>query len=134
MTYKPSPAPAPSSTPALPLWAWRLAFGSCALAVLVLALVPTDVPVPSTGWDKSNHLLAFSVMVLLGRRACPGRTAAVLAALLAYGALIEVLQSFTPNRSAQLQDLAADAVGLALGCGLDRLTHVMRRLRNRQQA
>ena len=51
------------------LMAWRLAFGICVMAVLVLALMPTDVPMPSTGWDKSNHLLAFSVMALLGRRA-----------------------------------------------------------------
>ena len=97
--------------------AWRLAFGICVMAVLVLALMPTDVPMPSTGWDKSNHLLAFSVMALLGRRAWPGRTMVLLAGLLAYGALIEVLQSFTPNRSADWRDLVADAVGLALGWG-----------------
>jgi len=117
-----------------PLLAWRLAFGLCMLAVLVLALMPTNVPVPSTGWDKSNHLLAFSVMALLGHRACPGRTLAVLAGLLAYGALIEVLQSFTPNRSADWQDLVADAVGLALGWGAGRLAQAMRRLRARSSA
>lgn len=114
---------------AIPLLAWRLAFGLCVLAVLVLALMPTNVPMPSTGWDKSNHLLAFSVMALLGRRAYPGRTMALLAGLLAYGALIEVLQSFTPNRSADWQDLVADAVGLALGWGAGRLAQAMRRLR-----
>ena len=114
---------------AIPLLAWRLAFGLCVLAVLVLALMPTNVPMPSTGWDKSNHLLAFSVMALLGRRAYPGRTMALLAGLLAYGALIEVLQSFTPNRSADWQDLEADAVGLALGWGAGRLAQAMRRLR-----
>ena len=114
---------------AIPLLAWRLAFGICLLAVLVLALMPTDVPIPSTGWDKSNHLLAFSVMALLGRRACPGRTMAVLAGLLAYGALIEVLQSFTPSRSADWHDLVADAVGLALGWGGGRLAQALRRLR-----
>ena len=117
------------SSPAIPLLAWRLAFGFCVLAVLVLALMPTDVPMPSMGWDKSNHLLAFSVMALLGRRAYPGRTMALLAGLLAYGALIEVLQSFTPNRSADWQDLVADAVGLALGWGAGRLAQAMRRLR-----
>ena len=114
---------------AIPLLAWRLAFGLCVLAVLLLALMPTDVPMPSTGWDKSNHLLAFSVMALLGRRAYPGRTMALFAGLLAYGALIEVLQFFTPNRSADWQDLVADAVGLALGWGAGRLAQAMRRLR-----
>ena len=117
------------SSPAIPLLAWRLAFGFCVLAVLVLALMPTDVPMPSTGWDKSNHLLAFSVMALLGRRAYPGRTMALFAGLLAYGALIEVLQFFTPNRSADWQDIVADAVGLASGWGAGRLAQAMRRLR-----
>ncbi len=69
---------------------------------------------PSTGWDKSNHFLAFFVMTLLGGVAYPGRTALVLTSLLAYGALIEVLQSFTPSRSAEWGDLLADAVGLLL--------------------
>ena len=119
---------------ATPLLAWRLAFGLCVLAVLVLALMPTDMPMPSTGWDKSNHLLAFSVMALLGRRAYPGRTMGVLAGLLAYGALIEVLQSFTPNRSADWHDLVADAVGLALGWGTGRLAQSLRRLRARSSA
>jgi VanZ family protein len=35
--------------------------------------------------------------------------------LLAYGALIEVLQSFTPTRSAEWADLLADSAGIALG-------------------
>lgn len=113
----------------LPLLAWRLAFGLCVLAVLVLALMPTDVLIPSTGWDKSNHLLAFSVMALLGMRAFPSRTMGVLAGLLVYGVLIEVLQSFTPGRSADWRDVVADAVGLALGWGLVQLTRLVIRLR-----
>ena len=133
MTSKPSPASKPLSSPTILLPAWRLAFGLCMLAVLVLALMPTDMPLPSTGWDKSNHLLAFSVMALLGRRAYPGRTMAVLAGLLAYGALIEILQSFTPNRSAELLDLAADAIGLAFGWGAEQVTRVMCGLRRGRQ-
>jgi VanZ family protein len=118
------------SSQASPLLAWRLAFGMCVLVVLVLALMPKDMAMPSTGWDKSNHLLAFSVMALLGLRAYPGRTMAVLAGLLAYGVLIEVLQSFTPNRSADWQDIVADAVGLVLGWGSRLLgRHFIRRLR-----
>lgn len=40
------------------LWIW--AFGIVALAVLVLALMPTVPHMPTTGWDKTNHLLAFA--------------------------------------------------------------------------
>lgn len=87
------------------------------LVVMALTLMPAEVPMPSTGWDKSDHLLAFFVMTLLGGVAYPGRTALVLTGLLAYGALIEVLQSFTSYRFAERGDLLADVVGLLLAAG-----------------
>ena len=40
---------------------WLGAFMACVLAVLVLALLPSPPPVFTTGWDKSNHLLAACV-------------------------------------------------------------------------
>jgi hypothetical protein len=36
------------------------------LVVMALALMPSEVRMPSTGWDKSDHLLAFFVIALLG--------------------------------------------------------------------
>jgi len=88
---------------------------TCAAAVLVLALMPAPPPVITTGWDKSNHLLAFGVMTWLGCKAFPQRGMKLLLGLLAYGALIEILQSYTPNRSAEWVDLLADCFGMALG-------------------
>ena len=101
---------------------WRWAFWACTLAVLVLALMPI-VPhiMPSTGWDKSNHMLAFAVLAVLGLWAYPGRMVVLLLGLLAYGGLIEVLQSFTPHRFAEWADVLADALGLIVGAGLGRL-------------
>ncbi|QSI34496.1 VanZ family protein [Variovorax sp. RKNM96] len=93
----------------------RIAFGICVVAVLVLSLAPATAPIPSTGWDKTNHLLAFATLAFLGHRAYPGRTAAVLWGLLAYGGLIEVLQAFTPDRSAECADLLADGAGVLFG-------------------
>lgn len=87
-------------------------------AVMLLSLMPTAVQLPSTGWDKSNHFLAFVVLGWLGMRAFPGRTVAVLLGLLGYGGLIEVLQSLTPSRFAEWGDLLADGLGLLLGTGL----------------
>ncbi len=85
------------------------------MAVLVLALM-TPVPhMPTTGWDKSNHLLAFTVLALLGQWAYPQRTMTVLWGMLAYGVLIEGLQSLTPNRSAEWADWLTDCLGLLLG-------------------
>src|SRR5450830_1258207 len=106
-------------TPKFSIWRW--AFFACALTVLVVALVPSPPPMITTGWDKSNHLLAFAVMAWLGCKAFPQRVAFTLLALLAYGALIEILQSFTPTRSAEWFDLFADSLGLLAGWLLIRL-------------
>lgn len=96
-----------------PIWPW--AFFACALAVLVLALMPAPPVMATTGWDKSNHLLAFAVMTWLGCKAFPHRMVYVILGLLAYGALIEILQSFTPNRSAEWLDLFSDCFGILVG-------------------
>lgn len=100
---------------------WALwAFWACVAAVLFLALASPNAHLPTTGWDKANHALAFAVLAVLGGIAYPGRLARVLVALLAYGALIEVLQTFTPDRTGEWLDLLADAVGLLLAWPLAR--------------
>jgi len=93
-------------------WQWLLAATMAAL--LVISLLPPSVDLPSTGWDKANHALAFAVLGVLGRQSWPGRMPIVMPGLLAYGVLIEVLQSFVPGRDAEFADVVADAVGLAL--------------------
>ena len=60
-------------------------------------------------------MLAFGTLAVLGCRAFPRRAVAVLCALLAYGGLIELLQSLTPYRSAEWADWLADGLGLLLG-------------------
>lgn len=100
---------------------WMLALIACVIAVLTLALIPAPPPDLTTGWDKSNHLLAFGTLTWLALHAFPQRLKSVLLGLLAYGALIEILQSFTPTRSAEWLDLCADAMGILLGWGLVKL-------------
>jgi len=102
--------------PGAALWRWLLALAM--LVLLVLSLAPSSLALPTIGWDKANHALGFAVLGLLGQWAWPGRTAIVLIALLGYGGLIELLQSFTPDRVAEAIDLLADWVGLLLGAGL----------------
>jgi len=97
---------------------WNFIFWACLMTVLFLSLMPPEPSMPTTGWDKTNHLLAFAVLFILGRQAYPGRNAAVLLGLLFYGGLIEVLQSFTPDHFAELGDLIADGLGLIIGWGL----------------
>lgn len=98
----------------------RWAFWLCVLAVLALALVKPTHYMPSTGWDKANHALAFGVMALLGALAYPARLGRILLGLLAYGVLIEVLQGFTGYRDKDWHDVIADGVGLLLAWPLAR--------------
>ena len=102
--------------------AWRWAFWTCTLGVMVLALMPTVPHMPTTGWDKTNHLLAFTVLAVLGRWAYPDRMRLLLMGLLAYGGLIDVLQSFTPHRFGEWSDLLGNGLGLVLGSVLTALS------------
>lgn len=97
-------------------WVW--VFFSAALAVLALALTPTASRIATTGWNKTNHLLAFAVLAWLGLKAYPRHAAAVLIGLFAYGALVEILQVFIPSRAADWTDLIANILGLLLGWGV----------------
>jgi VanZ family protein len=110
---------------------WRILLAVAMLAILVLSLLPPSSDLPTTGWDKSNHMLGFGTLGLLGVRGWPGRAVAVLAALLAYGGLIEVLQSLTPYRSAEWADLFADGVGLGVGLLVARASLVFQERRNK---
>jgi VanZ family protein len=110
---------------------WRILLAVAMLAILVLSLLPPSSDLPTTGWDKSNHMLGFGTLGLLGVRGWPGRAVAVLAALLAYGGLIEVLQSLTPYRSAEWADLFADGVGLGVGLLVARASLVVQERRNK---
>ncbi|MDM0073099.1 VanZ family protein [Variovorax sp. J2P1-59] len=75
----------------------------------------SPLQLPSPQGDKINHMLAFATLALVGLAAYPGRAPAVLAGLLAYGVLIEVLQAFTSFRMAEWGDLGADAAGVGIG-------------------
>lgn len=84
-------------------------------AVLTLSLMPPGPQLPSTGWDKANHALGFALLGWLGLQAFTTRPVAVLLGLLAYGGLIELLQSLSAYRMAEWADLWADALGLLIG-------------------
>ena len=103
---------------------WCFVFLAFLAGVLVLSLMPAGVRLPDTGWDKSNHLLAFIALAVTGLKAHPKSPALLLAGLLAYGGLVEVLQSFTPDRMAEWADLLADALGLAMGWAIMQLARL----------
>jgi len=111
------PAPTHSRTQRI----LKALFGLTALLVMVLSLLPLGPEAPTLGWDKANHMTAFALLALLGCRAYPAHVPTVLTGLLAYGGLIEILQSFTAYRTAEWADLLADALGLPLGWVVARL-------------
>lgn len=101
----------------LRLW-WSLGFALLAL-ITALSLLPIrgpDLDLPNS--DKLNHALAYSVLMLYFGQLVGGgwrRRLAVAAGLLAYGIVIELLQSQLPPRTAELADLAANIGGMAIG-------------------
>lgn len=97
-------------------WLWRAAFYSLAGFILFLATTPLDYPVPSSSWDKLNHVAAFGVLAtLLSLAHRPMGAVLQGAALIAYGLLIEVWQYFLPERHFEWADLLADGIGIVLG-------------------
>jgi VanZ family protein len=99
----------------------RWAFAVCLVVVLVAALMPPQIIGPPIGWDKMNHAMTFAMLAMLGCGAYPERRVQVLLGLLAYGVLIELLQSLTDYRSAEALDVVADGVGILVGWTFTRL-------------
>jgi VanZ family protein len=93
------------------------------VVVGVLALLPARYPMPSTGWDKANHALAFAVLGVLGNSCWPERRMHVILALAAYGGAIEIAQTFTETRLGEWLDWCADLAGLLLAVA----AHAVRR-------
>jgi LPXTG-motif cell wall-anchored protein len=89
-------------------------FWIIAVAIGVLALLPATYPLPSTGWDKANHALAFATLALLGAACWPNAFVRVLIGLAIYGGAIEVAQTFTETRMGEVVDWVADVAGLAV--------------------
>lgn len=99
----------------------RLAFAVTVIVTSVIALFPGPAGAPSLiGWDKLDHVAAFAALALLARMGWPGLTRRRLAyALMVYGLLIEAGQAQPAvGRTASLTDVAADAIGIALGLAL----------------
>lgn len=97
----------------------RAAFVIALLAIGVLSLLPSTQGLPSTGWDKTNHLLGYGLLGLLARAGWPRAPVwRPVAGLIAWGALIEVLQGLGGHRQAEWGDGLANGLGALLGVAL----------------
>ncbi len=104
---------------------WRALLALLYLAITALALTPKPPEGLSTGWDKSNHLLAFGSLAWVSVQAYwrqPRQWLQLLGVLLAYGIGIEIAQHFLPPREADWQDVVADMLGALVGLGAAALT------------
>lgn len=90
-------------------------FSITLVTVLWLALTPAPPTTVDLGWDKANHATAFLVLTLLCDIAWPARWWRNAIGLVAVGGLIEIVQLYVPNRSAEWADLGADTVGIVVG-------------------
>lgn len=97
---------------------WRFTLVLLLIAVSFLALAPAPSGQWSAGSDKLNHVLAFAALAASGSLGFPDARGRLVLALLGFGVLIELLQSFTPSRMAGAGDLLADAMGVAIGLGM----------------
>lgn len=108
------------------VWAWCLVRYTfwLALAVLLYLAVARPMPGGPTGvlsvYDKLVHGSVYGALTLLGLLGRL-RTSTVLLVLLSHGALVEVLQSLVPDRSAEALDMVADAIGIAMALVASRL-------------
>ncbi len=97
---------------------WRVLVLLLIAAISFLALSPHPPTGLSTGWDKSNHALAFGSLGFCGFWCVATRRERWMElplGLLVFGGVIELLQLHVPGRSGEWPDLLADSVGIALG-------------------
>src|SRR5660397_114154 len=76
---------------------WRTIFALLVIAVGYLALTPTPPASIDLGWDKLNHVAAFSALAFTGYLSYPAsrnQRILLLLGLVTYGGAIEIIQLF----------------------------------------
>ncbi len=95
---------------------WTTLGGMLLAVILILALMPNPPPLPFAYNDKTTHALAFMALMVWFSGVIEMRRLPMLAiCLVAYGVLIELLQSLTESRQPELLDVGADVAGILLG-------------------
>lgn len=92
------------------------------LCVTYASLTPGQaVNQPFIWGDKIQHLAAYAWLAWLQAQFIPDRQCTTFAlALIAWGALMEIVQSWIPLRDMSLADSVANACGVALGHAINK--------------
>lgn len=97
--------------------AYRLIFWLLLAVVALLSMMSLDLPLQLFVWqDKLHHLLAYGVLFwcLLGGYAQQHRVWVLTMSLAIFSGLVEVAQSYTGYRQADLMDFVANCIGILL--------------------
>ena len=98
-------------------WCFRLALMVALATISWLALTEKPPDGLDLGWDKFNHVAAFSVLAGLVwfSNVAPSKPRYLgYVLVLTYGILLECLQTLTPNRVFEWSDIAADVAGIII--------------------
>ena len=92
----------------------RWLFWPALLFAFVMAILPHPPRIPGDPADKVQHMAAFATLTLLAGLGYPRiRPLVLVAALAAFGALIEIVQSIPAlHRSCDIMDWLADMVAV----------------------
>lgn len=96
---------------------YRAIFWLLLIAVAILSMVALDSPQKFFHWqDKLHHLIAYAILFwcLLGAYAEQHRLWTLAISLAVFSGLVEVAQSYTGYRQADLMDLLANCIGILL--------------------
>ena len=93
---------------------FKFAFFFALIVISWLAITPNNEISITTGWDKTNHLLAFFVLLALLDNAYPKQPFWKIKFLIlaVFAVAIECVQSQLPWRSFSFVDIVADLAGL----------------------
>ena len=95
----------------------RLGFFITMAAVALMSLLPQqDIPRVDVS-DKAEHFAAYAILAVLGAFGFLGRRTWLwlLLFLPTFGAVMELLQAFSPGRSPDIADAATNMVGVMVG-------------------
>jgi VanZ family protein len=94
----------------------KVLFWTALIASYLAAVVPQEIA-PKIGnlSDKGVHFVAFAVLTILLEMAYVISRVRIFLWLLSYAVWIEISQLYTSDRSAELLDILADAIGIGIG-------------------
>ncbi len=97
----------------------RLALAWAVLITLV-SVLPSEQAISTGLGDKWEHLAGYALLACLIKIARQDTLSAwkIAAAVILFGAMLEIVQSFVPGRHAELLDVLADMLGAALGIAI----------------